>query len=752
MSKEKKSGFKPNAGTIASIFVILCGVAIVILLDEFTFKLIGGFIALLGIIAFFMQFAQTRDEGEKPLSDIERKYRKKTEQNEIPLDEEDSFVIKGKSKSKENTPAPEPQKSEEKSMNDQAISDKSEENKAANEEGDFIDGDEGFKIIKKPAEMKFKPDDSSQSVYDKYRSSKAKESAENEELREESPADKSVNEKPPPESEPSTAEKKVAAATLEVEDSSEEEPAQAPAVQGVPDPEYPDEDYSFDFNRENFELPVEISCDEANSAATENDFEQFVSKSLNCLRLTVGAKTATFFLVNIDTNELILESYLTPKPDSINKNMKKPISGDLVSQIAEKMEPEFFEINESAELDLLPYYSTPEKTRSFAGAPIFVNETVVGAICVDSEIENRFNKKTLAAIENIAGSTGVFLRVYSENFDLQQNSRTLEAIKTFRNLSADREMSLPDAYKSIVEAVGKLFDFKTVGVCGYDDSLGGWKIQYIISSKENERTLVDKSVDLENSLVGRSIMEGSVVFERNLTEDATRVHPDEQKYESAYFAAAPVVSTASSYGALFIEGESDEEISEHDVAALATLGEHSGLSVEMIHFIEMLQSCALFDEASGIYNPPAFYHRLGEEVVRNVDFNFSLTLCLFKIDKYASFDPQQYKERQERVLYHVLQVIRKLLRPYDIFGRADSSTFGVALVGMKLNQAKIWAERLRQEIAISALEINSRRFTVTVSIGVADAENVDSVENLTANARKALNISLDKTNSVTAFS
>ncbi|MCK5853242.1 hypothetical protein KAH27_09475, partial [bacterium] len=60
-------------------------------------------------------------------------------------------------------------------------------------------------------------------------------------------------------------------------------------------------------------------------------------------------------------------------------------------------------------------------------------------------------------------------------------------------------------------------------------------------------------------------------------------------------------------------------------------------------------------------------------------------------------------------------------------------------------------EKLRSEIAISVMEYNGKRFTVTVSIGLAESRSTKDAEELISNSVKVLNMSVQKTNCVTAF-
>jgi len=63
----------------------------------------------------------------------------------------------------------------------------------------------------------------------------------------------------------------------------------------------------------------------------------------------------------------------------------------------------------------------------------------------------------------------------------------------------------------------------------------------------------------------------------------------------------------------------------------------------------------------------------------------------------------------------------------------------------------MWTENIRGKIASSIIEVDGRRFSVTVSIGVAEATPRDSSETLFANALQVLGRSEKLTNKVTVF-
>jgi diguanylate cyclase len=84
-------------------------------------------------------------------------------------------------------------------------------------------------------------------------------------------------------------------------------------------------------------------------------------------------------------------------------------------------------------------------------------------------------------------------------------------------------------------------------------------------------------------------------------------------------------------------------------------------------------------------------------------------------------------------------------------GRIDTGLLAIGLVSSRAQQAQIWAERMRREIASSIIELDGRRFSVTVSIGVAEADPQDSWETLLDHSYHVLRLSEETGNKVTMF-
>jgi diguanylate cyclase (GGDEF)-like protein len=482
------------------------------------------------------------------------------------------------------------------------------------------------------------------------------------------------------------------------------------------------------------------------------EFQYFLSKALTIIRSVTITRTAAFLLVNSEKEELILESYITDTPSAITKKLKFPLGNDIVSQIFRNLKPEILtEINPAAELDLIPYYKQAIGTSSFIGVPVFYDGSIIGILCADSDVVDAYDANTVGFLGHFTKLIGSLLQSYIEKHDLMQNSRTLKAINQFRSISSNKNATIEEIIESVSEAVSSLFEYTSLGICSFDESSNKWVIKTFKTKEDTIDNLLGTSISLRDSLVGKCLVTNNKVYVSPVDEQTIRFNPNETHTDKGYFVAVPLKTFTNNYGALFVEGKSPTNMTSYDVNILETLGEHAGASLEQIQFFKVLQFSSLIDIATGLYNPPALYQRLEEELERNIASKSNFTFCLIQIDKYASFDPEQHQDRLEQVFNHIVKIIHHHIRSYDIFGRVDSTTLGAVLVGVSLSESKIWAERLRSEIATSDFTINSKRFNVTVSIGLAEVGKLKKVDELVSNAKKVLEISAGKTNCVTVF-
>jgi len=94
----------------------------------------------------------------------------------------------------------------------------------------------------------------------------------------------------------------------------------------------------------------------------------------------------------------------------------------------------------------------------------------------------------------------------------------------------------------------------------------------------------------------------------------------------------------------------------------------------------------------------------------------------------------------DKVLQQVCQCLELECRASDVLSRYDGDTFLVILPNSGLATARKLADRIRDRLADASLQVESRPVTITVSLGIAQAQGAVSLDQLCKEAGVALKL------------
>ncbi|MFM8456201.1 MAG: GAF domain-containing protein, partial [Ignavibacteria bacterium] len=423
---------------------------------------------------------------------------------------------------------------------------------------------------------------------------------------------------------------------------------------------------------------------------------------------------------------------------------------DVITQIAMSGKPEILtDIHPSSELDLLNYYTANAKTMSFIGVPVYFNGMVIGVLFADSDQKDAYDALSVGFLGHFTKLIAGLVQSYTGKYDLLQSSRALDAITRFRSIIASSGNGIADLSSALLEATSEVVDFTTMGIGMFDYEQGAWTVFQVYYRNPEAENMAGSHIELELSLIGQTILTGQSTIMSDMDETIMRISPGESPMYGGFFAALPLRSQSHNYGALFIENQSGS-IPQQDLTIAQMLAEQTGTIIEQLRFHEMFRSTALLDETRGIFNETAFIQRIQEETAKTREFGYPLSLALISMDRYDSYaDSEGLKES---LLLHILKKIKGNVKDFDIIGEIDDSTIAILLPGQSLDKSQMWGERVRKDIASAIADIDGKRLTVTISIGLAQASSYDKADGLLRNAQSALKLASDKTNAVVVYS
>ena len=162
---------------------------------------------------------------------------------------------------------------------------------------------------------------------------------------------------------------------------------------------------------------------------------------------------------------------------------------------------------------------------------------------------------------------------------------------------------------------------------------------------------------------------------------------------------------------------------------------------ELLQANGKLESLATHDGLTEAKNRRAFNEKLAEEWSRSQRYGTPLSLVMFDVDKFKSYNDNFGHQAGDEVLRILARTVMGLVRTTDFFARYGGEEFALILPNTDAEGAYILAERLRERVE----KANWKERPVTASFGVSSLEiGMTSGETLIEAADKALYLSKER--------
>lgn len=152
-----------------------------------------------------------------------------------------------------------------------------------------------------------------------------------------------------------------------------------------------------------------------------------------------------------------------------------------------------------------------------------------------------------------------------------------------------------------------------------------------------------------------------------------------------------------------------------------------------------LRLIASTDFLTGALSRRGFEEQLGREIARHRRYHRPSSLAILDIDHFKTINDSFGHPAGDDVLRQMGQLIAKVLRPADVYGRLGGEEFGVLLPETGAADAFVAAERLREAIQNHRFEMpGGHRISVTASVGVAECGEMEEPKAWLSRADKHL--------------
>ena len=177
-----------------------------------------------------------------------------------------------------------------------------------------------------------------------------------------------------------------------------------------------------------------------------------------------------------------------------------------------------------------------------------------------------------------------------------------------------------------------------------------------------------------------------------------------------------------------------------EIAKLALVfANQAAVAIENALLFEQVQRLAVTDPLTNLNNRRYFFEVAHREMERARRYQSPLSLIMIDIDRFKEVNDTHGHLIGDIVLKHIADRLHAQLREIDVLCRYGGEEFVILLPDTTLEAAYQVAERLRQAITETSIQVEDIEVEVTTSLGVArmGAEN-DKIDDLVRDADQAL--------------
>jgi diguanylate cyclase (GGDEF)-like protein len=192
---------------------------------------------------------------------------------------------------------------------------------------------------------------------------------------------------------------------------------------------------------------------------------------------------------------------------------------------------------------------------------------------------------------------------------------------------------------------------------------------------------------------------------------------DDQRSATPCVLEMPITYRNTVIGVLSVEDDTPfRNWEDEEILMVRTVSDQLSVGICHARLFRQMQTQAMTDALTGLFNHGAFQERLGREVKLADRNNEQVSLILLDLDRLKRVNDTHGHRSGDGTLCHVASIMKSSVREVDISARYGGEEFVVILPQCGREQAIEVAERLREAIASTPVPGVGQ---VTASIGVA---------------------------------
>lgn len=191
--------------------------------------------------------------------------------------------------------------------------------------------------------------------------------------------------------------------------------------------------------------------------------------------------------------------------------------------------------------------------------------------------------------------------------------------------------------------------------------------------------------------------------------------------------AAPMIAKGQTIGVIAVADLAPGKFDNRMLRLLELFADQAAIALENARLYAAIRQMAITDDLTGLYNRRGFFQLARREFERADRSARPLSVILLDIDHFKLVNDEYGHAIGDQVLHDIAETCQKHVRSIDVIGRYGGEELIVLLPDADLTTACIIAERLRQAISETQVQIHqstpAKFVRITASMGIASKDH-----------------------------
>lgn len=363
-----------------------------------------------------------------------------------------------------------------------------------------------------------------------------------------------------------------------------------------------------------------------------------------------------------------------------------------------------------------------EWIRSFLGVPIVFQDKTLGFISLDAGTPHFFEPEHLERLEIFANYTATAITNANLYSDAKLRAEEMSILYEI-NLAIAAGVGLEKTTQAVFRQLKKVVPIDLFYLALYEPAQK--LLSYFMYQENGERIDIKPFFMFQKQSLTRFVMEKQqTVYIPDFKAKDSILKEDEvikvAGFENRTVLGIPLILRGEVIGVISMQAAKPNAYNHDQIRLLETIAQQTSIAMDNAKLFEKMQTMAITDSLTGLYNRRYFYMILENEIERVKRYHISLSLIMLDIDHFKLVNDQLGHLAGDKVLASYADVCRSQLRQSDVMFRYGGEEFMILLPESNKEDAMNAAERIRSAVAQTVFETKKGNVSITTSIGVSE--------------------------------